>query len=434
MSEDLESRFLYALLSANSSEQEKFYSRQIPKGVFSLRVREVKWAYDHRERFGAYPSLKTYETFFKEQLPRHREKVSAVLQPILDMGMFNQMRRVQLKIKKMLENGDSMEHAMEVYKAEAQRLTAYSVSYTDINFAKDRGSFDRFAERARSRVDPDSKARILSPWNTLNQTVRFFSPGEVLGLVARTSIAKTWLALYWGDYLASKGHKVLFLTKEMIGEKIADRLSALQFRLDYDLLRDGNLNLKERLRWNRDIDRLERSDYEFIILGDETEDGIGLGHISAKIKEHRPDVVILDGAYLIPVDELGKGASRSERLEQLSKRIGHIARSNKVFLVEVLQINRKGEDRPKNGKGGGARASIADIYGSDGWAQGADLILEISGNRGAPRRVCSLLKGRESGLCSYPIRAEFRPYPRFDETASLSSRNTSGQIEFKGVE
>lgn len=425
---DNDSRFIYALLSSNKSEQEKFYAQAIPQGIFTVKQREIKWVYDHRERYGAYPSLQSYQAFFRSKLPSHRETLPAVLQPILDLAMFEQMRKVQLKVKKMLDGGEPVKDALAVFKAETQRLSTYSVDYVDVHFARDNSAIERYRQRAKSRVSQQTQ-RILTPWQSLNGLIKYFTPGEVADVVARPSMSKTWTTLHWANHLANSGYKGIFFTKEMPTEQIQDRNEALKFRLDYELQRDGKLPMKELLRWQSEKRKLRHADnYNLVISGDETIEGTGLAHITSKIQQYRPDFVVLDGAYLIYPEGLSKNAPRTERFGFLSNRLKAIAKATKVFMIVVLQMNRLAEKAGKNGSQ--TKGTIADIFGSDNWCQDADWVFELSGKRGSNRREISLLKARESALGSVHIRSEISPYPCFDEMSAAMT----GQVQFEGIE
>ena len=58
--------FLAALLHGRPSEQQQFYARQIPVGVFKIREQEFAWVYQFRERFNEYPSPEAFSQRFSE--------------------------------------------------------------------------------------------------------------------------------------------------------------------------------------------------------------------------------------------------------------------------------------------------------------------------------------------------------------------------------
>ena len=422
---DIEARFIYALLKASKPEQDKFYTRMLPVGVFSSRQAEILWLRQYRQKHGDYPSVALAQAQFQEKLPKTKDPVHACLQPILDFAMFKQMRDVQSKVKEMLDRRAPMEEAMSVYKEGASKLSTFGSDYADIDFRKSGGSMSRYREVVRMQADPNSRL-VDFPWPMINRLVHFLRPGNTVVIAARTSMGKTWVVVNWCDYLVQKGVDCVFITKEMPGEEIEDRFEALRFKLPYEHFRAGKLPAKELRRW-----RTERKKFStkgrLDICGDETLLGTGLDHVIQKIEQYKPTVTFIDGAYLLRVEGLSKNANKVEALTHLSNRMKVIAKATKTIIVPVLQLNRTAEDKQGNTKG-----SLVSIHNADAWAQDADAVFTIGGKRGAPTRSLELVKGRESNVGEAVINFKLNPYPSFEQSAALTGA-TAGTTKFKGI-
>lgn len=420
---DLESRFIAALLKANVAEQEVFHAKQIPLEVFQLRPTELHWINSYREKHGRYPSVFAYEAKFDE-VEEHDDPVAACLQPIMDLAMFNQMRKVQDKTRKLLDEGESVQKAMAVFKDSASALTAYSSDYVDVDFGNSRSALTRYQDWFRARKD---RQAMTTPWPTLTKLIKFLRHGEVVTICGRTSLGKTWLVINWCHHLAKGGAKCVFFTKEMPTEQIHDRFEAFHYGLPYDAMRASELPPKVLRRWRQA--RQKDSKLPLIISGEETIEGGGLSPIISLIQRYRPQVVFIDGAYLIRPENAPKNAQSTEVLRLLSNRLKVIAKVTKTVIVPVVQMNRQAES-----KDGSAKGSISSVYGSDAWAQDSDYVIDIGGKRGTSSRLITLLKGRESNVGDFQVGFQLDPKPDFSESSSsLPGGAVAGKVSFKGI-
>ncbi len=410
MSEDIELRFFGALLRASPGEQQEFYTRQIPRSVFRVRTAQVHWIYTHREKFQQYPSIAAFESKFNDKIPEVSESVSAALNPILEFAMFLQMRKVHELVKESLDKGTPILDAMTLFKAEAAKLSAYSTDYTDLAFHTSMVSDIRYRERVRARR---LGTTMLSPWPALNGMVKSFQFGEVVILSARPNLGKTWGLVAWANFLSDCGFPVLFITKEMPTEQIADRLEAHRFGLDYSAFREGTLPASELRRWRDDRTRFI-SKAPLTLCGHETVAGVGLEHVVSKIEEYVPAVVVVDGAYLIYPEGCRKNATEVERLTFLSNRLKSIAKAKKLFLIATVQLNRSAETQSGQTKG-----ALKAVFGADAWSQDCDYLLSLDGDRHSPLRNIDLLKGRESSLGGFPINFQLSPRPNFTQLGAM---------------
>lgn len=421
---DSEWRFIGALLNATPQEQDRFYTQQLPLGIFRIRQQEMLWIQRFREKHGQYPSRVAAQIQFKERIPVHDDPMEACLQPICDFSMFDDLRKINHKTKQILDEGKPVIDAVNFLKDEAAKLNDYSIEYVDSDFSKSPAALARYREFLRLKNNPKSTL-IDFPWPALNKLVSHVRPGNAGVLAARTALGKTWLTVALAHYWALKGIKTLYITKEMPTEEIEDRFEALHFELPYTDFRSGSLSGKVLREWRNK--RVRQKQFPLIICGDETLDGTGVEHVSSKIQEYKPRVAIVDGAYLLKGKGLAKNASRNEVLAFVSSRMKVIAKATKTVILSTVQINRTGEDKQGNAQGG-----IGSIYGTDTWSQDSDFVFILKGKRGSPNRILALEKSRESNIGEFTVRFQLDPYPQFTETKSIRP-NTGKQVKFRGV-
>jgi hypothetical protein len=427
---DYELRFIAALLHAPRNEQAEFFNRQIPKGVFSLREEEIHWVYTFRSKYGRFPSPIAFRHKFDIKLSPPSDPLSAVLQPVLDRAMYDQMIQVQEQTKKELDIGAPLTDVLARWKERASKVTEYSYEYTDVLVETSRGAKTSYKTRLEAKK---GKGTLFTPpWPTLLKIAKFFLPKDVYTLVARPSMGKTWILLFMLHWFASQGIRVLLISKEMSTEVLEDRITCIRYRLPYAQLRAGELPPKILRRWKRE-DRLFRKSgksYPLIFSGSETYEGVGFSHITNLVEKYKPEVVAVDGAYLLHPEGLRKNATDPERFTFISNRSKTLAKALKVLWINVLQLNRQAENRQGETQGG-----ATTIFGSDAWYQDSDWVHAIGGTRGTNFREHGLIKGRESDVGVFSTNFSFYPEPNFEEIKGLIRvTNVEGsKTTFQGI-
>ena len=123
-------------------------------------------------------------------------------------------------------------------------------------------------------------------------------------LIAGTGVGKTWFLVLLGAYAQLNGYKVVCFITEMSTELMQDRFEAMLFGMMY-----GNFNYNNFKSGNLDIDT-ENTYFEFLeedlpkleplII----ETATGISSVVSVIEREKPDLVLVDGAYLME-DEQG---------------------------------------------------------------------------------------------------------------------------------
>lgn len=178
------------------------------------------------------------------------------------------------------------------------------------------------------------KRGIQTPWPSINEETFGLWPEDLFLMVARLGKGKTWLATamthqaWWVG-----GHKVLFATTEMAKVKIYQRLCALHLKLPYDDVRKGRLDAFSEQRFRDGIKAMAEKPGLYIAGGDFD---FRVEAFQAAVEEAEPELVVLDGAYLLKVD----GATRTERMANGWDTIKRLAHSTHCPFFVTMQFNR----------------------------------------------------------------------------------------------
>jgi hypothetical protein len=417
-------RFISTLLRANRNQQNEFYSKQIPKGIFRDNRPEVSWVYSYRDKFGFYPSISAFKHRFPNSvLPKTRESVETAVQSVLDSDLYSQVTGTVNKAKDMYSSGRAMSEVAGFIRESSAKWRTYDASYVDYNVSDSDLVFKRYSTRVKQRIA--GSLLIPSPWPFLNNLIAYSEPGEHNVLASRTSVGKSWVGLEMAEHYRKNGLRVLIITKEMPTYQLAERYECLTYKLDYPAFRKGYLKPADLARWK--FSRKDNPRENIIISGQETLEGVGFGHITTKIQQHRPDALVVDGAYLIWPEGFRYSGNMVDRFTMISNTMKRLCKYFSLIGWSIIQVKREAENRE-----GDTDASLKDIYGADVWAQDSDNVVLISGKRGSTLRKVKLAKGRESNVGEFNIHFRLSPFPFFRQAHGITTNN-NGKVRFKGI-
>ncbi len=129
-----------------------------------------------------------------------------------------------------------------------------------------------------------------------------YNNGELITFMGFTGLGKSWLEIIQAVQQAKNGYRVLFFTTEMSTKMVFRRIDAVWNSLNYTRFRKGQLLPDEEKRYFQYLEEMENTPDEEVMLVVEQATG-GVSQISAKIDQYNPDIVYVDGAYLLEDEE-----------------------------------------------------------------------------------------------------------------------------------
>lgn len=182
---------------------------------------------------------------------------------------------------------------------------------------------------------------IETPWPTINDATLGFWPEDLILFVARVGMGKTWTAVQLAHYAWStqrpgieRGTRVLFITTEVSRMRIGMRFLAYRKKLPYGDFTHGRLSTFKEFDFYKETEALYSSDGLYIIGGDFD---FKLESVAAAIETCKPDLVVIDGVYLLRV----QGQTRTERMANAFDEVKRLAKRKKVPIIITTQFNRE---------------------------------------------------------------------------------------------
>lgn len=218
--------------------------------------------------------------------------------------------------------------------------------------------------------DPGSRG-ILTGISYFDEKIKIgWKPGELIGVVGRTYIGKSWLLLFFGIAAWQTGKRVLFVSPEMSIEETEARFDGLimaknDLVIDVSHLYRGYVPSQQM---KEVAERVAASD-RWITYACSDEGRFGLGELARLIQQHHPDILIVDG---LPLLESGnKRQQMWESIKDLSYGLKRLAVRANVAIIISHQANRSAHNiaRPPG---------LHEISLGDAFAQACDRLLALS--------------------------------------------------------
>lgn len=251
-----------------------------------------------------------------------------------------------------------------------------------------------------------SSRLIVSPWPTFQKCAGGISPGEFAIIAGRPGTGKTWMLYKWAYFVSQLGKKVLLFNTEMSGSATLLRLACLNTGLRVSSIRNRTITAEEAEILKQEISRIK--DMKNLII---TDVGFSptLSNIIKEIKNHNPDIVFIDSAYLIRANESGQ-MSRTENASEVSDVLKSASVTYNIPIVCAIQHNREAT------KGAPSLATLS-LTDSNAWNASFVLSIDPPPAQSALTGPVSdtwkvhLIKNREGDLASFNVSKE-----TYDET------------------
>lgn len=374
--------------------------REVPRDWFH---RDELPVYDcvrsHYRTYGRIPAVETIEDEIDVDIPDAPETPDYYIARMHDRLLYSIVKDKFNTLKNCLRDYD-MDAAKEAI-AELQAATRLNHTSSDIRNARE--AMDAvLVEYDHAHMNPGLSG-IPSLWPTFDYSTGGMQPGDLITWVARPEVGKTYVLLRQAQVAWQLGYSVLVVTMEMTIEQITRRLAGMCSGINPDLIRKGMLSNPVRQRLEQCIDGLAMVDRLRLFSGGMKKT---VGDVDLLVQEFKPDVVFIDGVYLMRPTG-GKQLQRLERVAEVFDEIKQMALAQNVPVVVTTQFSRQAGKKGKEG-------SLENIAYSDAISTHSSIILALGEAKdsdipASKKRVVTSLKGREGEFMNFEINFSFAP-------------------------
>jgi archaellum biogenesis ATPase FlaH len=190
---------------------------------------------------------------------------------------------------------------------------------------------ERLARYRERKNNPGMMVGIPSGFETIDRATQGFQPGQLITLTGLTKASKSVFALLMAKAAQEAGKRVLYITFEMTCEEQEQRLDSYRAGFNDMKLLSGNITEEE---WSRlEAAVAETENLPPLVF---SEDCMTVTAIGAKIDLLKPDIVVVDGVYMME-DEIGESKGSPQALANIVSSLKFMAMNREICIIDVTQ-------------------------------------------------------------------------------------------------
>ena len=362
----------FSILEKAKIDESFFFS---PEAIEAYRF--IRDTYHAQATAGSIPSRELLKVYFPAFSFFHSNDTVQVLAEQLRRSKVSV--EVQLFAQDLLAKVDANPlEALASIQSESHRLSALAGGSEDISMAQ---SARLIEQRYNLVAEGGGLLGIPYPWQPLNEATQGLCPQNFVVIYGRPKSMKTWVATKMAThaYIAAR-RRVLFYSREMPPEEVLERGACIIAGVDYNEFINGRLQpgVRDRLfTILRELAEDEsmvgsqnvRAPYFVVISDRDAADGGGVAWLQSKIEEYDPDIVFVDGMYLMKDDRTRSTTIDWKNITHISQDMKSAARSYHIPIVGITQANRGSEKSTGE--------DLTELAFSDAIGQSADAVFRV---------------------------------------------------------
>lgn len=195
---------------------------------------------------------------------------------------------------------------------------------------------ERFDYRTQNIFTSRQMLGLRTGMRIIDDTLIGWTPGSLVGVYARPGVGKTWWLMWQGIQAWMDGKTVLCLAPEMPANMLNLRIDtllaeALGHSIDYGKLLKGDPSIRNNYELITNVLAQSQRWWTYDSIDDHT---VTLGDIAALIRQHSPDLVLIDGISLLKSD------SRGQLWEQMKDLCYGVKNLGTIYEVPILMTHQ----------------------------------------------------------------------------------------------
>ncbi len=326
------------------------------------------WVLDYWRTHAAIPSLRALNQEFAdlELADSSREQFSNLIDEVLNS--YRHQKLVETISSAMpLLNNNSTNEAIQMLSDGLQTASAEVARLRDVDLIQ--SWEERIARYNLMRETPNAIRGIPTGFTGLDRITAGLRPQQLITFVGEAKKGKSLITLIIANAVHTHGKVPMFISFEMSIEEQAARYDAIVSNISHTKIIRGDLTKKEVEKIETTL-RMRKNMHPFLM----SEDSSSLTTVSAiagKIQQHRPDMLIVDGVYLMD-DEQGEPKGSPQALTNITRSLKRIAQRFDIPIIGTTQVlgwklgNKK------------SRKITADSIGyTSSFSQDSDLVIGV---------------------------------------------------------
>jgi replicative DNA helicase len=293
-----------------------------------------KFVIKHHSAYGEVPTGVTV----KENFPTFRLlKVEDSLEYLADQ--FAAHRR-STSVYRLMQNGvqavqdpNAYEDVIALLRTGLAELDSDVTSTSDLDITI--SSPDRYDNYLALKNNPGGLLGVSTSFPTIDEATAGLQGGQLVTIIAPPKCGKSMLLLKIAMHTHERGLKPVFQSFEMSNSEQQQRFDAMKAEISHNRLRRGILTGPEEERYKEMLAELDGK-HPFVMT--DAVNGTTVSSLAAKVSAHNPDIVFVDGVYLM-LDEVTGESNTPQALTNITRSLKRMAqRLDKPVVISTQTL------------------------------------------------------------------------------------------------
>jgi replicative DNA helicase len=365
-----------------------------------------KFVAKHNEKYGEVPTAVTVkENFPTYTLHAVEDNIEYLLDQLVEYRKRQKTIDTLLEAQQSVQQGDHNAAIQTMSSAVQSLLNDNTRESNDENLSEN--PLQRYDEYLSIKTRPNGLLGISTGFKTIDDITAGLLSQQLWTIVAPPKTGKSVLAMQMAIRAQDENLKVMFQSFEMTAREMKTRYDAMRAHISHGRLIRGALHTEEEKRYMDHLSELRQEFWMPDNIAARTITGL-----SAKIEKFKPDIVFVDGMYLMMDEETGE--TESERsLRSLTRNMKRVAQRYDVPVVVSTQALRS--------KMRGGKVTADSIGYTSSFLQDSDIVLALQrqDEEDDSSRSLTVAASRISGMGSTDLMWDWEE-GRFEEYAAFS--------------
>lgn len=371
---------------------------------------------EHVQKYGAIPSRKRFEEAGLVLPLQHPDPLDWYADQIRIRFVHQSLKQTVIDVQEAL-NGDNPGLARDMMTQTVLRLLKTTQQRKLVDFAHQ--GFDVISKELKAKKLQGDDYGVKFGWPTLDAMADGIAGGDVVTIVGRPGQGKTYAMLFTASHAWLKQKKrPMFVSMEMKPLPIMQRLAAMNAKKPITQLKKAELSSAAEKDLLAKLETYKGENEFWVVDGALT---ATVDDIILLARQLKPDVVWIDGAYLV---RGGTQQQRWDRVTYVLERVkSDLAEALDIPVVISFQFNRQQKK--------GAEGSLDNIAYSDAVGQLSSVVLGLGladdeqSVEAIYRRKVQVIKGRNGEVGEFNINWRFDTGPDFMNFAEIKAIDQS---------
>lgn len=330
--------------------------------------------------------------------------------------------RIKQEIKQLLtEAAQRLEHdsetTLDMLNMGAHALRNLTSKSSDQHLSS--SGMTEFMDRLTLAQDGLAYGKISWPWEPLQDATLGIQADDYIVFYGRPKSMKSFVLCALAAHVYRSGGRVLIYTKEMPAWQLFRRIVAFLAKLPYDDVRLGRLlgadmqSIKDLETFIKGRARETHGQHDItVISGKDVPGSDNISWMRTKVEKYKPDVLFIDGLYLMSADGKREMGKDHERVANISRAARQMVLDTGVPLIATMQANRKAA--------GHSKAELDEVAYSDTIGQDATVVMRVINEKETP--TIALVVGGSREFKLHGIRINAIPCANFDFREEMTEK------------